>query len=388
MQNIHDRSKLAQEEESRFIEQCKDEFVEKSLAATNSKQVKTLSMISYLPNLISAITAGFFVVFLLGGYPRHIAFILGALMLSVVLAVEVGKRGLIGSLAKGHFTAGKFNALAAVALVVLIGVSMTASYQGGKQLITETATPPPRESNPQIDSLNRILADQQATIDRLQRTTWKGKVTSEATRGITQAKKIQASLIERITALQAADDSAYTEKLTKQSGQRLNFGYILGALGALADAFLLGLLWTVKRLRYEVAAIHYKGAKSASVPGSAYLTGTSGVGVPPASLNQAEKERRRIGFHRDKEPDNDKSYNDESYNDESYNGESYEPEREVVTVTEREVVELTDRVKTCAHCGEKFVYYSSKAKYCSDACRIAAWEGRTGKKWNFKPQKN
>lgn len=379
MQNIHDRSKLAQEEESRFIEQCKDEFVEKSLAATNSKQVKTLSMISYLPNLISAITAGFFVVFLLGGYPRHIAFILGALMLSVVLAVEVGKRGLIGSLAKGHFTAGKFNALAAVALVVLIGVSMTASYQGGKQLITETATPPPRESNPQIDSLNRILADQQATIDRLQRTTWKGKVTSEATRGITQAKKIQASLIERITALQAADDSAYTEKLTKQSGQRLNFGYILGALGALADAFLLGLLWTVKRLRYEVAAIHYKGAKSASVPGSAYLTGTSGVGVPPASLNQAEKERRRIGFHRDKEPDNDKSYNDESYN-----GESYEPEREVVTVTEREVVELTDRVKTCAHCGEKFVYYSSKAKYCSDACRIAAWEGRTGKTWKKK----
>lgn len=388
MQNIHDRSKLAQEEESRFIEQCKDEFVEKSLAATNSKQVKTLSMISYLPNLISAITAGFFVVFLLGGYPRHIAFILGALMLSVVLAVEVGKRGLIGSLAKGHFTAGKFNALAALALVVLIGVSMTASYQGGKQLITETATPPPRESNPQIDSLNRILADQQATIDRLQRTTWKGKVTSEATRGITQAKKIQASLIERITALQAADDSAYTEKLTKQSGQRLNFGYILGALGALADAFLLGLLWTVKRLRYEVAAIHYKGAKSASVPGSAYLTGTSGVGVPPASLNQAEKERRRIGFHRHTEEEDAHAMSvpdtrNECTDDDTRNAWGEEGNTEYV-----EIIKPVGKVKECAHCGEIFSPRTSWQKYCNEGCKIAAWEKRTGKKWNFKPQKH
>lgn len=381
MQNIHDRSKLAQEEENRFIEQCKDEFIEKSLAATNNKQVKTLSIISYLPNFISAITAGFFVVFMLGGYPRHIAFVLGALMLSVVLAVEVGKRGLIGSLAKAHFTAGKFNSLAAVALAVLIIVSMAASYQGGKQLITETASPPPRESNPQIDSLNRILADQQATIDRLQRTTWKGKVTSEATRGITQAKKIQASLLERITALNASDDTAYNEALTKQSGQRLNFGYILGALGALADAFLLGLLWTVKRLRYEVAAIH-KGAKGGTVSGSsAYLTGRGGVSVPPASLNQAEKERRPIGFHRSKEPieqDNDLPLNDSSYNDFPLQ------EKEVVTITEKEVVELTDRVKNCAHCGERFVYYSAKAKYCSDQCRITAWEARTGRTWKKK----
>lgn len=51
------------------------------------------------------------------------------------------------------------------------------------------------------------------------------------------------------------------------------------------------------------------------------------------------------------------------------------------TITEREVVELTDRVKTCVHCGQRFRYFNSKAKYCTDACRIAAWEQRTGRAW-------
>lgn len=391
MRNFDDRAKLAANEEARFIESCQAEFVERSLAATNARKVRTLTAVSFLPNVISAVTAGFFVVFLLTGYPRPIAMLLGALLLAVVAAVEIGKRGLITGIAKEYFVAAKVAGIAIVALCILIGVSMVASYQGGKQLITETAKEPDKEVNPEIATLQAQLADQKETIQRLQRTTWKGKVTVDASKGIVQAKKIEASLIERITALQSADDAAHSELIAKQTGQRLNFGYLLGVLAALADAFLLGLLWTSQRLKYEVAAVTYQGSKGGTVPGSAYLTGRSAVGVPPASMNEAGKERRPIGFHRkvdDETPltepdtddqqasvdeDNETPYNGTAYNDTS----STEPE----TVTVTEYVKLTDRVKDCEHCGKPFVYRTSRAKYCTDECRIAAWEQRTGKTW-------
>jgi hypothetical protein len=396
MRNFDDRAKLAANEEARFIESCQAEFVERSLAATNARKVRTLTGISFLPNVISAVTAGFFVVFLLTGYPRPIAMLLGALLLAVVTAVEVGKRGLITGIAKEYFVAAKVAGLGIFALCILIAVSMVASYQGGKQLITETATEPVKEINPEIATLQAQLADQKETINRLQRTTWKGKITVDATKGINAAKKIEGSLIERITALQAADDAAHSELVAKQSGQRLNFGYLLGVLAALADAFLLGLLWTSQRLKYEVASVTYQGGKSGSAAGSHYLTGRSGVGANPASLNQVEKERRPIGFHRkvetehredetpltETETDDNQDGHDEA-NETPYNGTAFNetPSTEPETVTVTEYVKLTDRVKDCEHCRKPFVYRTSRAKYCSDECRIAAWEERTGKTW-------
>lgn len=34
--------------------------------------------------------------------------------------------------------------------------------------------------------------------------------------------------------------------------------------------------------------------------------------------------------------------------------------------------------RTCTHCGKAYVYGHARQKYCSDDCRIAAWENRTG----------
>lgn len=369
MQNIKDRSKLAEAEETRFVEACKDEFIEKSLAATNAKKVKTLTAISYLPNIISGITAGFFVLFLLAGYPRYIAVILGALLLAVVGAVEVGKRGLIASLTKEYFVSRKIAGLAVVALALLIGVSMTASYQGGMQLITETGTPPPKEMNQEIPALKEQLATQQATIKSLQATTWKGKVTRDATKGIIAAKKIESGLHDRITALQMADDIAYAELLEKQTGQKLNFGYLLGILAALADMFLLGLLWTAKRLKYEVAAINYEATHTqteshtyANPYEKAYTQNN------PAALN----ERRPIGFRRQ-----ESEYTHAMRSQDQ--PETAEDEEHADTHAMRN--DPKKRVKVCPICGNDFEAKTTWHKYCTEECRIAGWEKRTGKKF-------
>lgn len=38
--------------------------------------------------------------------------------------------------------------------------------------------------------------------------------------------------------------------------------------------------------------------------------------------------------------------------------------------------------RTCEHCGKPYIYGHHKQKYCSDHCRVAAWEQRTGAKLN------
>lgn len=371
-QNLQERQALEAAEEQNFVEQCREEFVEKSIAASNLRKVRQLTIASYLPNMLSAVTAGFFVLFLLSGYSTTVAVLLGALLLLIVVAVELGKRLLIGATAHSHFVLSKLPALSIGALLLLFAVSMGASYQGGKALVVETAPPPPRSHNPQIDSLNQLLRAELSTIDRLQRTTWRGKITGDAVKGINQSKRVQSSIVDRITALETLDDAAHREAVTKHTSKHLNFGYLLGVLAAVADVFLLGMLWTAKRLKYQVAAVHHQGATAKGAGMLNPYAGQQGAHL----LNQVEPQRRGIGFTADRD---DKPYNDKSYNGKSYNDTT--PEREVVTVTEREVVELTDRVKTCAHCGQRFRYFNSKAKYCSDGCRISAWEQRTGRAW-------
>jgi len=288
-----DRAAFEAAQEAAFVERCKEEFTEASLAAANRKKVEQLTLASYLPNVISATTAGFFVFYLLTGYRWQIALFLGFLLLLVILATEAGKRLLIASLGKEYFLYGKAPLLAILALLACFGLSMTASYIGGKQLVVETATPPPRQVSPEADSLRQLLAHQEATIARLQRTTWKGKVTRKAQAGIREAKQLQNQLYSRISTLESQADTQHQEALAKHTAKHLNFGVVLGLLAALADAFLFGLLWTAKRLKYQVAAIHLQPAQASPLPQQGYKIPQLGS-QPPQNLNRAGK--RPIGF--------------------------------------------------------------------------------------------
>lgn len=353
-QQSQDREHLAHVEEQGFVEACKEQFTERSLAATNAAKVKTLSALSYLPNLLSAVTAGFFVVYLLSGYSRTVAAVLGVLLLLIVVTVEIGKRGLITSTAKDRYTIGKVSPLAVAALVVLFGASMAASYMGGKALVVETAAPPPRPHNAQIDSLNTLLQAELATIDRLQRTTWRGKVTSDAVKGINASKRVQSALVDRIQALEAQDDEQHSTLLEKHTSKHVNFGYILGVLAALADLFLLGMLWASWHLRYQVAAVHASGTRK----GQNVVFQTPAGQNSAAHLNRVEvpAEAPKIGFTANR--------NDN---------------RNTKIVNENRI---TEGNRICEQCGIAYTYRHKKQKYCSEACRITAWQDRTGRTLN------
>lgn len=404
-QQSQEREDLQKIEEAAFVENCEEQFTERSLAATNSAKVKTLSILSFLPNIMSATTAGFFVLYLLSGYTQTVAIVLGALLLMIVVAIEVGKRYLISGAAKDRYTVGKVAPLAVGALVLLFGASMGASYMGGKALVVETAAPPDRPHNPEVDSLKQLLAAENATIDRLQKTTWKGKVTSDAVKGINRSKQIQTSLTERLLALEAQSDAAHTTLLEKHTAKHLNFGYILGALAALADIFLMGMIWTAWHLRYQVAAVHAagKGAKQSATQQSAdtdlaqaalealkaatqaaedaalAATGAThaaasaarlgNYGHNPAHLNNAPPERK-IGFTAGRS-DTRNDTNDNRYNE----------NRNTKIVNENRI---TEGNRICEHCGTAYTYKHKKQRFCSEQCRIVHWQIATGKTFHKK----
>jgi hypothetical protein len=373
--NTADRQKLQDAEESKFIEQCRDEFIEKSLAITNARKVRQLTVVSYLPNLLSATTAGFFVLYLLSGYTRTVALVLGALLLIIVVAIEAGKRGLIVSAAKDFFNLGKVSPLPIAALAACFALSMGASYLGGKQLVVATAAPPAKETNPEIAAIQAQLADISGTVDRLRKTTWRGKVTVDAVRGINKAQSLQAALTERLTTLQAQDDATHAAKLQKHTAKHLNFGVMLGLLAAVSDLFLLGLLWTAKRLKYEVAAIHYHPTPSTS---AAPANGFSAQFQTP-SFNTWQQQhtgtpapsRRPIGF---------KVYQTET----GTPAQDGDPDAMRKNAIRLDATPPGGKIRGCAWCGNDFEARTTWHKYCCEACKIAAWEARTGKPFKKK----
>lgn len=48
---------------------------------------------------------------------------------------------------------------------------------------------------------------------------------------------------------------------------------------------------------------------------------------------------------------------------------------------------IADKFRKCENCKSDYIYNHKKQKYCSDKCRIKAWEERTGKELKMKPKK-
>lgn len=258
-----DRQQLNAAKEQNYVAACKEEFEEKSVNDSNRRMAKNLTAWSYLPNAISLITAGFFVVYLLAAYTLWVKIVLGVLLLAVAGTVELGKRGLISEAGKRYFPTEKLPGLLLSGVAVLMLASMAASYIGGNKLVTENASLPPKEVNPQIDSLKAQLAHEMTVSESFRKTTWKGKITRAATKGMNASRAEQNRLNAKIDELEAQDVAAYQELLVGHNSKTMNFGIVLGIIAILADAALFFLLWTVKKLRYEIALLAVKTTQKA-----------------------------------------------------------------------------------------------------------------------------
>ena len=248
----NDRAILDNEKEKDFALSCHKEFSDTSVVKSNMRKVSLYSALSYFPNIISWVTAGFGVFYILSSYEFHVQVILGGLLAIVAGGLELAKRGLINVTARDFFLKKAVSPFMPIAIAVLILISMTVSFFGGDKLVHATANPPEMAINPEIATIRQQIEDKRNTIAGLRKTTWKGKITRDAVKGINANEAVINSLLARIDKLENQDMEAYSPIKQEFDSKIINFGFVLGGIAVIADVALLYMLWTIKRLKYEV----------------------------------------------------------------------------------------------------------------------------------------
>lgn len=302
LEQSKDRQHLQRAKDRSFVASCVSEFTETSLSQSHREKVKKLSAWSYLPNTISVITAGFFVVYLLRSYQFAVQIVLGFLLLGVAFSIEYGKRSLIGEYANEYFRANKTNGLFLVGLVVLFAASMSGSFIGGDQLVVSNASPPSKQVSPELDSLKNAMDTLNAKIALYEGTTWKGRVTRDANKNLTSLNPMKANLQAKIDAIEAKDEQLYAATLLQHQTKTNYFGFVLGIIAIMADGVLFALLWSIKKLKHEVAMLTIEKSRNnqpkkqkRQANKTNLETEIIGELTEPESFSE-NRERRKIGF--------------------------------------------------------------------------------------------
>lgn len=241
------------------------------------------------------------------------------------------------------------------ALVISI-ISIYASISGGAELATDHSAEQAVE--------NRFEARKNALREEIKgivaRNTWDGKTWfKKGEKQILQQKEAQLQV--EMTAEQAEKQKARERNETNAAMYQYGFA----AFEALFIAATLFVWFFRKKVAIE----------SEAATGQTTARKTSVTPVPqedPQQVNPYTADRPRkanpIGFSFQWQKPQTISPN-ENRLDENRNNEN----------------RISEGTRICKQCGTAYHHRHHKQLYCSDACRIAAWEARTGK--DFKPKK-
>ena len=124
-------------------------------------------------------------------------------------------------------------------VLILVAGSITASYIGGDKFVKNETKAPVLVSYSEIDSLNNQIAIEQETVKKLENTTWKGKITRTANKGINLSKERQNTIEQRIAELKQKQDDE-NESIINASQERKNsMGFVTGFFSGFMDVLVL-----------------------------------------------------------------------------------------------------------------------------------------------------
>lgn len=250
-----------------------------------------------------------------------------------------------------------------VALALSV-VSITASVLGGGKLGIDGVKVSNTESK--YDAEIATIRNEIEAIR--QRNSWKGQTyLSGKEKALMHAKEAELAKVKQ--SKETALSLVQTENEVNENIYRYGFG-VFEAI------FLLGTcyVWYFKK---RVAIEYMAEVETASVQGTGIGINTASVGT--ASVVQEQKQvqievprqAQRIGFQ--------VPFLDEQVKKELF---TPNPTASVITpsVVTPDVSELGNGNRICQNCQSVFTYKIHNQKFCCEACRIGAWEQRTGKR--------
>jgi hypothetical protein len=252
-----------------------------------------------------------------------------ACTVSLLLLLEVAKYYLFNTLFADLFrlSGSKPDFGIIVVSLIISSVSIFASVHGGGILATDYSAETTIE--------NRFEARKNAIRDEIKaivaRNTWKGQT------WLPKADK--ALLMEKEKQLQAENTAEQAAQQQAREKNEANAAIYRYGFAAFEVVFIFATLFVwLFRKRVAIEAAAAQPEKTISAPQEAPQQ------VNPYTADRPQK--ATIGFQ--------------------------------FGNVQRKTFNVTNQ-KQCEHCGTPFTKKHWNAKYCSDACRIAAWEARTGK---------
>jgi uncharacterized membrane protein len=244
-----------------------------------------IAFVAYpLASMLSAFTEGsnvWFRISATGAPTLLVVLVVGMLVILIeVLSYILGK-GAIDDIQAGVFSRGPADigmwAIKTVGFIAIMGFSVFLSVNGAPLLNEKLrkAYTPPEVSFVSIDSINAAYNAQilphQENISRMQRTTWKGSITRDASRSINKSQALMAEIEARrtadLTAAQAENQRLRAEWLEETE---TNSSYAMGfaGLGELIKLFCLIFIGLYDQGLSEEAAILGGQGSSRSYSGS------------------------------------------------------------------------------------------------------------------------
>lgn len=348
----------------------------------------------YLLNIFNSLGSGFVAI---------------ALTVIILGCIEYGKRDVIPQFFKNWFQYKSFDGTNLTVGLGLIGLSVVFSFLGS-HLIPGKLSPPPTMIS--VDSVsthydNLIEAKANAATTYFNQNNWKGKLdnTSRPTYNKLLDEKLQleSDKTTEINKANTANEETLRQHELKLKSNGIQLGYI-----TLGSEFLLVLL---------IGFLEYRDFRAISQFANIENHESNEVDVNTIE-SQENKEQNSNGNHQQSNSTNTASNGSNSSStptnapSNTNNNDDDEPRNKRTIVQgfvnrpngqrsndERQTKEdknnsiqakekpsngqnQTNNAKTkdCKNCGTAFTYKHWNKQYCSDKCRIEAWENRTGKK--------
>ncbi|MBL7808643.1 MAG: hypothetical protein JNN28_12540 [Saprospiraceae bacterium] len=300
-----------------------------------------------------------------------------ALPIAILFAagVEAVKRSTLAIAAK-HLLKYKSFGFAGIAAGLVMCVSIAAALYGAKELPGVFYPKPARTTDgATVATLTADIEAVQRDIQRVQATISVNPNWISETKTLPKLQKERAALVaRRDQATKDAEgraDAAHAEAIADRAAKvdRMQTYSVAAAIIAevvflLCAGFSMYYLWRAFAESESESESATKDTKPDTatapqvVPGATITQKTANV-FPPPTYNGASitptNERRPIGF--DYANRNARAHTENVYT---------------------ENVAPTNQ-RLCDHCGTAYVYGHARQRYCSESCRVAAWEGRTGR---------
>lgn len=325
---------------------------------------------SFLFHILSACTAAALIYFFLFGLIGSMA-VSGILTLAALAALELTKRETSSKFFHTRLQFGKMSGGLLAAVLGLSIISTAASYFGAEKTVHQFAKGPALVN---ADSTTQPLRAQIADIDRqmsdAKKMKWKGKITVQGQNALAALTSAKADLLAEQTRQQKRIDGNNDTALEEHKTTTNTNGQQFAAFTLLSEILLILCLFYIQYYDFRSFA-EYAHAHAETAPKPT---------EQPGKPNEQPAKPAAPNVRQDPAPAFSSNGNGLPKNERQPIGFAYANRDAPARTQNVDTQTVNDHLRNCEHCGTAYIYGHRRQKFCTDQCRIDAWQDRTGRK--------